>query len=385
MRQSRQIELLQRLVGVDVGEPWTYAPVSMRNPASAYTCPERFGREMRVLFRDRPQFVGLSGECANPGSYMTAVVGGVPIAVMRQQDGSLRALVNACRHRGATLLEGSGSGGKRLIVCPYHGWTYASDGKLMKRPAAGNGFDDVTSSCDLYTRAVSEKHGLIFVHPTSSAPFEIDPLLHGMQDELADYRLDGYVHIETRVNQWRMNWKLLLDTFTESYHIRWLHKDSIAPLFLNDTLFDAFGPHGRAVGLRRAVVDQLTQKPKSDWQLLPYGTTQYFLVPNTLIVYQLDHIELWRVTPLDVGNVRVATSIFAPVTPPDERTHKRWIKNLDLLLKVTETEDFPAMEKIHANLASGALPEVIYGRIEPALAHMHKSINDMLESAGARP
>lgn len=383
MRHSRQIELLERLVGVDVSEPWTYATASMRNPASAYTCPDRFAKEMRVLFRERPQFVGLSGECASPGSFMTAVVGGIPIAVMRQQDGTLAALVNVCRHRGATLLEGSGTGAKRLIVCPYHGWTYDTEGKLLKRPASGHGFDDVTVNCDLHTRAVAEKHGLIFVHPTSSAPFEVDPLLHGMQDDLADYGLGAYVPIETRVNQWRMNWKLLLDTFTESYHIRWLHKDSIAPLFLNDTLFDTFGPHACAVGLRRTVVDQLTQKPKSDWQLLPYGTTQYFLVPNALIVYQLDHIEMWRFTPLDVGSVRVATSIFAPVTPPDERTQKRWTKNLDLLLKVTETEDFPAMEKIQANLASGALSEVFYGRIEPALAHMHTSINDMLAAAKA--
>jgi phenylpropionate dioxygenase-like ring-hydroxylating dioxygenase large terminal subunit len=381
VRRSRQIELLERLVGVDVSEPWTYGRASDRNPASAYTCPQRFAEEMRVLFRERPQLVGLSGECAKPGSYMTATLGGVPLVVMRQQDGSLRALVNVCRHRGATLLEGSGAGGKRLIVCPYHGWTYDTEGKLIKRPAAGHGFDDVTTNCDLHRRAVAEKHGLIFVHPASTAPFEIDPLLHGMEDELADYGLAGYVHIETRINEWKVNWKLLLDTFTESYHIRWLHKDSIAPHFLTDTLFDAFGPHSRTVGLRKTVVDQLKDRPRSEWQLLPYGTTQYFLVPNGLIVYQLDHIEMWRVTPLDVGSVRVATSLFAPEAPTDERTRNRWSKNLDILLHVTETEDFPAMEKIQRNLASGALPEVIYGRIEPALVHMHSSLNAMLAAA----
>ena len=297
MHKSRQIALLERLVGVDVSEPWSYAPASLRNPASAYTCPQRFAEEMRVLFRERPQFAGLSGECANPGAYMTATLGGVPLVIMRQEDGSLRAFVNACRHRGATLLEGSGAGGKRLIVCPYHGWTYDTAGTLMRRPASGHGFDDVATECNLHTRAVAEKHGLIFVHPTSNEPFEVDPLLHGAADEFAEYGLKDYVHIETRVNEWRVNWKLLLDTFTESYHIRWLHKDTIAPLFLNDTLFDAFGPHSRTIGLRKTVVEQLANKPKAEWELLPYGTTQYILVPNGLIVYQLDHIEMWRVTP----------------------------------------------------------------------------------------
>ena len=385
MHKSRQIALLERLVGVDVSEPWSYAPASLRNPASAYTCPQRFAEEMRVLFRERPQFAGLTGECANPGAYMTTTLGGVPLVVMRQEDGSLRAFVNACRHRGATLLEGSGTGGKRLIVCPYHGWTYDTAGTLQRRPASGHGFDDVAAAgCNLHTRAVAEKHGLIFLHPASSEPFEVDPLLHGAADEFAEYGLSDYVHIETRVNQWKVNWKLLLDTFTESYHIRWLHKDTIASLFLNDTLFDAFGPHSRTIGLRKTVVDQLQSKPKNEWELLPYGTTQYILVPNGLITYQLDHIEVWRVTPIDVGHVRVATSIFAPEPPKDERTHKRWIKNLDILLKVTETEDFPAMQKIQQNLASGALPEVVYGRIEPALVHMHQSINDIL-AAAARP
>lgn len=381
MRHSKQLELLDRLVGVDTSAPWSYAPASMRNAASAYVDPERFRKEMRVLFRERPQFVGLTGECAKPGAYMTATLGGVPIAVVRQPDGTLRAFVNACRHRGATLLEGSGDGGMRRVVCPYHGWTYDTDGRLVGRPAAGTGFDDLTTRCDLHARAVSEKHGMIFVHPDGAEPFDVDDALCGAEDELADYGLADYVHIETRVNTWRMNWKLVLDTFTESYHIRFLHKESIAPYFMTDVLFDPFGPHPRTIGLRKTVVDQLATKPRDEWKLLPYSTTQYILVPNGLVTYQLDHIEVWRVTPVDAGTTRVATSVFAPEAPKDGKALRHWTKNLDLLLKVTESEDFPLMEGIQRNLESGALPELVYGRIEPALAHMHASINRALDEA----
>jgi phenylpropionate dioxygenase-like ring-hydroxylating dioxygenase large terminal subunit len=382
MRQERQMELLERLVGVDPNLPWSYAPASMRNPASAYTDPTRFAQEMRVLFRDQPQFVGLTGECASPGSYFIATLNGVPIAVIRQADGSLRAVVNACRHRGATLLEGRGKGGMRRIVCPYHGWTYDTDGKLLHRPAAAQGFDDVTMACDLHPRAVAEKHGLIFVHPTSTAPIDIDALLCGVGEDLADFGLADYVHIETRTNSWKMNWKMVLDTFTEAYHIRFLHKNTIAPYFLCDLLFDAFGPHSRTIGLRKSVIDQIRDKPKSEWTLLPYSTTQYFLVPNALITYQLDHIEVWRLMPIDVGTVQVATSVFAPEAPKDENALRHWTKNLDILLKVTESEDFPQMERIQKNLESGALPELVYGRLEPALVHLHRSINEALAAAG---
>ncbi|TWT15220.1 aromatic ring-hydroxylating dioxygenase subunit alpha [Reyranella sp. CPCC 100927] len=375
MRHERQIELLDRLVGVDPNLPWTYGPTSMRNPASAYTDPARFAREKQVLFRDRPQLVGLSGECTTPGAYLTANLGGVPIVVVRQTDGSLRAMVNVCRHRGATLLEGRGTGGLRRIVCPYHAWTYNTDGQLVHRPAAAQGFDDVTVNCDLHQRAVAEKHGLIFVHPTSTEPFDVDTLLCGLGDDLADYGLADYVHVETRTNSWKMNWKMVLDTFTEAYHIRFLHKATIAPYFLCDLIFDAFGPHSRTIGLRKSVVEQIKDKPRSEWKLLPYSTTQYFLVPNALLVYQLDHIELWRLTPIDVNTVEVATSIFAPEPPKDAAALNHWTKNLDILLKVTETEDFQQMVRIQKNLESGALPELVYGRIEPALVHLHTAIN----------
>ena len=395
MRQSRQAALLDRLVGVDPNKPWTLGAASMRNPAGAYTDPLRFQQELQVLFRGRPQFVGLSGDCALPGAWLTAELGGIPVVVLRQTDGSLRALINACRHRGAPLLSGMGPAGELAanadvnsetarspgsIVCPYHGWTYDSAGRLLGRPAAWSGFDDVQGDCNLHGRAVAEQHGLIFVHPTSTEPFNVDDVLCGAEAELADYELANYVHIETRTNTWQMNWKLVLDTFTESYHIRFLHKDSIAPYFLCDTLFDAFGPHPRAIGLRKSVVEQLVSTPRDEWQLLPYATAQYFLVPNGLVCYQIDHVEVWRITPLDVGSVRVATSIYAPVAPRDAKTLAYWKKNLDVLLNVTGTEDFPLMEQIHKNLASGALPEVIYGRIEPALAHLHAAINAALEA-----
>jgi phenylpropionate dioxygenase-like ring-hydroxylating dioxygenase large terminal subunit len=380
MRLARQVELLERLKGARPDRPWSFAEASYRNPAAAYTDPERFAKERRVLFRGGPQLVGLSDDCRKPGDWLATEQGGVPLIVARQADGGLGAFVNICRHRGATLLEGGGGDLKR-IVCPYHGWVYDAGGRLMSRPASEGGFDDVASECDLHRRAVAEKHGLIFVHPDSAEPFDADDALHGAEVELADYGLAGYVHVETRRRDWRMNWKLVLDTFTEAYHIRWLHKGSIAPYFACDLIFDAFGPNPRAIGLRKEAVEQLAREPRETWRLLPYATAQYFLVPNALLVYQVDHIELWRLAPLDVSTTRVSTSLYAPEAPATAKARAYWKKNLDLLLQVTESEDFPLMERIQKNLESGALPEVIYGRIEPALVHLHKEINKALDRA----
>ena len=68
-------------------------------------------------------------------------------------------------------------------------------------------------------------------------------------------------------------------------------------------------------------------------------------------------------------------------SPQSEKALRYWIRNLDAVLRVTETEDFPSMEQIQKNMASGALPELIYGRIEPALVHLHQSINAALQES----
>ena len=92
-----------------------------------------------------------------------------------------------------------------------------------------------------------------------------------------------------------MNWKLVMDTFTEPYHIPWLHKDSIAPYYLFDRwIHDSYGPHQRFIGCRKSVLDEFDKPDEDDWDLLPHGTLQYLLVPNAVLVHQIDHLELWR-------------------------------------------------------------------------------------------
>jgi hypothetical protein len=93
MRHERQVELLRRLKGLDPLTSWPPPEHSMGNPASAYVDPAWF----EVLFRQHPQILGLSSECAAPGSRTTAELGGVPVVVVRQADGTLKGFVNACR------------------------------------------------------------------------------------------------------------------------------------------------------------------------------------------------------------------------------------------------------------------------------------------------
>jgi phenylpropionate dioxygenase-like ring-hydroxylating dioxygenase large terminal subunit len=383
MRHERQVELLRRLKDVDPLTPWPLAEHTMRNPAAHYVDPARFETERRVLFRRHPQLLGLSSECAEPGAQMTANLGGVPALIVRQMDGSLKGFVNACRHRGSPVSSPDGAARPR-ISCPYHGWVYELDGSLVARPYAEEAFADAPKAdCPLKSIFVAEGYGLIFAQAEDGEGLSADSALAGAQAEIADYGLEGYVLVEERENTWDFNWKLVLDTFSESYHIRSLHKNSIAPTYLSEvSICDAFGPHPRMIGLLKTVMDEVRKPDEADWRFLPHSTTQYLFMPSGLITYQRDHVELWRMTPISVDRTLVRTCLYAPEAPTTDKARGYWKKNLDLLINVTGTEDFPLMAQIHQNLKSGALPEVIYGRNEPALIHLHTSINAALTEAG---
>ena len=358
MRHARQVELLKRVAASGDHLKGLQAPSSATNAASDYADPGRFELERNLLFRPGPLFFGLSADLAEPGSYRAMRADGIPLVVIRQADGSLKAFVNACRHRGAPLVEPRSSGeGLKAFHCPYHAWTYELSGKLHARPFAAGAFDDVTSNCDLLTRPVAERYGLIFVRPEGDAPIDVDEVLGGAQDDLGAFALSG------------------------SYHIRALHSKTLAPTFNSDcVIFEPFGRNLLSVGLRANVHDEFS-KPEEQWSLLPYGTIQYFLVPNGLVVHQLDHVETWIVEPLSVNRTRTTTSIYAPAPPETDRSYNYFVKNLDLLLHVTGTEDFALMQQIQESLDAGAVPELVYGANEPPLIHFHEQINRAIAGA----
>lgn len=203
--------------------------------------------------------------------------------------------------RGAPVAT-SDSEARPRISCPYHGWVYDLDGSLVSRPYAEQGFDDVPkSNCSLRPIAVAEGYGLIFAQVENGEGLTANSALQGAEVELADYGLENFVLVEARESTWDFNWKLFLDTFTESYHIRALHKNSIAPHYVTDvSICDAFGPHPRLIGLLKTAFDEIEKPSEADWNFLPHTTTQYIFMPSGLIRYQRDHIELWRATPISV-------------------------------------------------------------------------------------
>src|SRR5262249_6443450 len=139
------------------------AASDMHHPAAAYYDPAHFAREQAVL-RGEPLVVGHSAALAQPGDCLAPDDAGVPIVLIRQANGGLKAFLNVCRHRGARPCP-LGASNRPMMVCPYHAWTYALDGRLTSAPAEAFPSVDL-SGHGLVGLPAEERHGLIWVVPT---------------------------------------------------------------------------------------------------------------------------------------------------------------------------------------------------------------------------
>ena len=382
MLHSTQVALSKRVLAhLDARTTDTTSGIA-HNDVAAFTCPDRLAREWERLFLGMPQYVGLSGQIRETGDFLTNDDLGVPILVTRDKDGGARAFLNVCRHRGARLVEGCGKAG-RSFSCPYHGWTYDTNGHLIGIPDRRN-FDGVEQALyGLTELPLAERHGMLWVAPRPEISADPNPNLEGLDEDLASFHFADYHHYETRVTQWKMNWKIAIDTFLEPYHFAVLHKTTVGPLlFPNLCVVDTFGQNLREVFPRRGIVE-MAEKPEAEWDLVEQSAIVYILFPNIAVVAQIDHYEIWRIYPVEgkVDEVKVYLEFYIPEPASSEKAVGHWRRNMDLVMRTVETEDFPVGEGIQAGLLSGAQDLIVYGRNEPALHHFE---NAVAEAVGAR-
>jgi phenylpropionate dioxygenase-like ring-hydroxylating dioxygenase large terminal subunit len=379
MLHQDQLEQGRQLLGYLETSTTAMAPGVYRNEVTDYTCPKQLAREREFFFRRGPLCIGLSCLLPAAGDYMTHDYSGVPILLVRQEGGALRAFLNVCRHRGARITEGCGKGARRF-TCPYHAWTYAADGRLVARPDERSFAEIEKSGRGLRELPVVEKYGMIWLSPTPGETFDVDALLGGMQRDLAAFGVDAYHHYETRVLARKVNWKIVVDTFLETYHLSALHQNTVHPiLHSNLATFDAFGRNLRMIAARRTI-DELRQTPEAKWALIPYTAVICVLFPNTLFIMQGDHLETWHVFPsgYSADESVMYISLYTPEPATTDSARRHWDRNMELLIATVDKEDFPLSEGIQRGFYSGAQDEVLFGRNEPSLQHFHKSVKAAL-------
>ena len=352
-----------------------------------YVDPASVAREQKAVFARSWQLAGHVSDVAAPGSFLTARVGAESVLAVRGEDGELRAFRNVCRHRAARLREGRGECGKALR-CPYHGWTYRTDGGLIGVPE-GRGFQGLEKSdLPLMPARATTFAGLVFVTlDLDAAP--LSDRLPGLAQRLAPYGIERLERFSESASSQPANWKIVADNYLEGYHVPIAHPGLMRLLDYQNydvEVCDGYvwfeaplrrKPSGNR--LERAYQRMLRPMPglgPGDLRVWRY----VYIYPNTTIDLYPDQVTTWQISPSGLQATHDVWSCYRARRPSGAM---RAVQRLNHRLnREVAAEDADLVARVQAGMATAGWQPGPLGEREAAVAWFADRVRHDLEAAG---
>ncbi len=328
-------------------------------PNAAYTDEAFLALERQQVFARNWVLAGFAHQIPNPGDAMPADVAGLPVVLWRGKDGAINGFHNACRHRGAMLVDRPCAGRNRL-VCPYHAWTYDQSGRLAARPyfdgkhpreqqmPADPGFD-------LQPVRLGQWQDLIFADLSGEAP-PLDDVLRPMTDAIADYNLSQCRHAGMAEFEIATNWKLAAENFIESYHVFAAH-----PALVNFAPMDTrrpggwtgkcFSTHYQFPKAEEGRGEGLPHYPNMPEHLKTRGIW-FLLYPNLGIELWPDQFVVFRIMPLAAARTREEIHVYLMGEAADAPAYRGERERVMKLWRDLNGEDIGLLEVLQKGRAS---------------------------------
>jgi phenylpropionate dioxygenase-like ring-hydroxylating dioxygenase large terminal subunit len=351
-------------------------------PASNYFDPERWQREVDMIFKRVPLLLAMTAEIKEVNTYKAIDVVGMPVLISRGADGIARAFVNMCSHRGAQLVD-PGVGTARRFACPYHNWTYNQEGDLVG-VFKQDDFGQLDTSClGLTQLPIAERAGLIWVTLSPDSKLDFDAFFAGYDEMLEFCDFASMNHFGTRILA-GPNWKISFDGYVDFYHLPILHKNTFGPDMSPDALFHRVGPHQRVTGPRGNWA-KLEGRPTSEWpesvltggvwSVFPHGSIAGFEIEGHKI-YQVA-----RVFPGATADESVTYLDFISTAPKTDEFIAAANKQIAFLENVVRDEDYATGLKIQRTVKTGAKKVLHFGRNEGGAQYVHGWLDALLVTA----
>jgi Rieske 2Fe-2S family protein len=290
-----------------VTEPTAAAPYRGLHQRDWYRSEAALELERRRLFSRSWALVGITDQLDTPGSYLTVSVGEIPLVVVRGADGALRAFHNVCRHRGVTLLTGSGCLG-RFVTCPYHQWSYGLDGALNRVPQLDDQYPGLdVAGWGLRPAVVSEWHGMVFANPDPDPP-ALDDALGELGRRIDPYLSGPLVEVGRADYVAECNWKFLVENHVDVYHLWYLHNRSLAMYEHREFSWEMLDDNWWS---REPLKDRSAAPSRLAWLERPEreGIGAHLLFPNLMIVTTGDFFATYDAVPLAPDQTRLTLRI----------------------------------------------------------------------------
>jgi choline monooxygenase len=342
-------------------------------PNTWYLSPEMYDHERRRVFARSWQQVGRSEQVRQPGSFLTAEFAGELILVVRDEEGTLRAFYNVCRHRAAPILN-EPCGQLTKLRCRYHGWTYDLAGRLRGMPE----FDRVEEFCreeqGLPSVHVQEWGGMVWVHldePTQTLKDFLAPLPEWMQGR----DIEKLHFVERREYELNCNWKVYVDNYLDGgYHVNTVHPALAGVLDYREYKTTV---HGNT-SLQSSPIKSNPDDPETTRTRAGSIAAYWWVYPNFMLNLYDGVMDTNLVLPVGPNHCKVVFDFY--FRDKDGEAAKSFIRDSISVGNQIQDEDIGICEEVQKGLASRSF---VNGRFsvkrEPAGYHFHQLLGRQLQ------
>jgi len=352
-------------------------------PPFTYTSPEFYQREVERIWRKTWNFIGSADQIRNKGDYFTLNFAGVPTIVLRDHDSKIRAFANTCRHRGSELLEGKGN--CKLIVCPYHSWTYDLSGNLRGTPEMDKTLNFNKADYGLIPIAIDTWGNFLFINFDKN-PEPLKKHLGDLPEKLAPYRLENMALARRKAFEMDCNWKLFVENAKESYHIGTVHRATInqyasakaAGYWVEKATGDyvvTFAQHEGSMALLKGakgfpVIESLEGRREAG------GTYAPLIYPSTYLACTIDCAWYLEMHPISPSKTYMVHGALFPRDRLDRPDFEEVAKNYYHRWDVTIEEDILASVRQQRGLETPFAPPGRFSHREPLVHEIDNWVVD---------
>ena len=327
-------------------------------PGEYYVSDAILAEEGERIFARAWHCVGRVSRVAEPGQYFLGTIAGESIIVLRDRKGELRAFFNVCRHRGTRICREEAGRVGETIQCPYHAWTYRTDGELIGAPHMQDvaGFDK--KDYPLHAAATAEWEGFLFVS-IARDPEPFESAWRPMIGRLSRYGLRDLVVGHKVVYDVQANWKLAFQNYSECLHCPTIHPKLATVLpyqsGANDLTEGPFlggymeiTPPNQSATMSGALAGALVSPtlPEADRRRGFY----YTLMPNMFLSLHPDYVNFYLVHPVSPGRTRIESEwLFHPDTVRDGAKN---IRDAIEFWDLTNRQDWDIVERSQLGISS---------------------------------
>src|SRR5260221_13918849 len=358
----------------------------MSLPGWLYHDAEFLEAEKKAFLRAAPQVVCHESEIGERGEWRSLENLGESVIVIRGDDGEVRAFSNVCRHRGSRLVDGTG-GCAKVLTCPYHGWSYARDGRLVGVPHRNEYPGLQTEKLGLFSVPLEKWHGFLVVALEPGAP-SVARMMAPYEDEVAPYRFEdlrviGRVTVRPRP----LNWKTIADNYSDHLHIPIGHP-GLTRLFERNYRIEAkehvdrmegdlvekesANPSERAYQRLLPRVEHLPESHQRKW---PY----YKLFPNVAFDIYPDQVDFMQFLPVSATETVIREISYAI---PDERREMRAVRHLNWRInRRVNAEDTELITRVQLGMQSASYTPGPLGTSEVCLRSFARKLRALIPEA----